>query len=245
MKKDEAVDSIIYDLEKSPNKSTKVNSKVLILSTPRSGSSLFCDIINQNFSGYVAEWFNPRYILSHNRIINKKTDSEININSYLKYITPKVISDEGVFIANVHIEDASQLLKNGFNILELNFDHICYIKRKDKVAQAVSLLKAKLTNSWTHETKENTYNNQDFNLPNTAYFLTEILKSEHVYQQQLSNFTNCEYIYEQFTSDNSQSYKDFFNRVDLPEPTNFKPKMKVQGNIKNNVLIEEFKSLLK
>lgn len=244
MKDNQPIEAIFEKLKALPANNNPITNKILLLSTPRSGSSLFCDIITKNFTGQVAEWLNPRYFLAYNHVIHGKNDMNINLNEYLKFVTERIKSDEGAIIFHVHIEDAKKLLQNGLNILDIGFDHVFYIKRNDKIAQAVSLLRAKLTNAWTHNTTANKFNEEDFNIANVSKMLAELLNDDHIFQNQLAKITTREFVYETFISDNNQSYIDFFKETNLPTPSIFSTDMRVQSDEKSTELVNRFKSLL-
>jgi len=89
----------------SKRKSTDINTikkKVLILSIPRSGSSMFCDVLNNTKQlGSCAEWFNSRYIAAYGKVTG---NVNVKFNDYLNFILEKTIGDTGGGVVNAHIE---------------------------------------------------------------------------------------------------------------------------------------------
>lgn len=239
----ELLKKIYTDLQNRAPKSNTIAKKYLLLSTPRSGSSFFCDYINKNTNAIAGEWLNPRYFQAYNQVVHNKNSPDINLNEYLQFVIHRTADEYGNFFVNTHISDAQFLLSKGFNILNLNFDKIYYIKRQDKIAQAVSLLKAELTDSWSHDTEEREYDNQKLNIANASKSLAKLVEMEYIYKNQLKKLTSEEFIYEEFTKDNGVTIDRFFKQMGFSKPTK-QPTLKIQRNNKTSMLVEELKSTI-
>ena len=115
--------------------SKNVDKSILIISTPRCGSTLYCDVLSDlNMIGQCKEWFNMRYISAYATF---KGISNINFQEYLHFLKLKTTNNTGVFSVNVHVEQYIDLLKHNLDIAELGFDCVVYLSRKNKIAQAV------------------------------------------------------------------------------------------------------------
>ncbi|GAA6203352.1 Stf0 family sulfotransferase [Thalassotalea sp. SU-HH00458] len=191
-----------------------ITKKILILSTPRSGSTLFCNVLNNTECiGECAEWFNQKYIISYGRMNNTTT---VDINEYLQFIMERSASSDGVFSANVHIEDVIAMHKKGVDIFKLNFDHIIYLNRKNKLAQAVSLAKSNLTGSWSKEIKGDGQALELLNHTHIVNALKQIIDSEDHCRTQLQKLINASYNYEDFVNlKDTHVYHEFFALVGL------------------------------
>ncbi|WDE03913.1 hypothetical protein SG34_021445 [Thalassomonas viridans] len=173
-----------------------VNKKLLVLSTPRSGSSMFCDVLSQTgLIGDCREWFNFRYLEAY---IKTTGSQQVNFYEYIDYVIGKTTAGTGIFAVNVHIDQYTTLLKNKVNILDLGFDHIVYLRRKDIYAQTVSLAKADLLDAWSAGTPKKALGEQLSNSTLLPYF-SQLRGYERYYQQKLAGKVQAEYEYEDFS----------------------------------------------
>ena len=206
-KKQKTTEQILFDLMVDIDKAVSVSpaetvKKLLILSTPRSGSSMFCEVLHSTGKiGECLEWLNPRYMQAYAQV---KQLTQVNINEYLNYIVQRTIGNTGVFAVNVHIDQYLFLLKQSFDVMSLNFDAIFYLERKDKVAQAVSLAKASLSDQWSHDTKprDNIVGPDEVDI---AGSLHQILHWQKIYRTQLKSKVKDEFYYEEFSNLNDLS----------------------------------------
>ncbi|WDD99267.1 Stf0 family sulfotransferase [Thalassomonas actiniarum] len=190
--------------------------KVLILSTPRSGSSMFCDVISRSQQvGECREWLNMRYVGAYAKM---KKISNINIQEYLNFIMNKTILQTDVFAVNMHIEQYISLIQNKFDPMTLGFDVVVYLSRKNKLEQAISLLKAQLTDKWTAETQELSKLDEKKITPAAiTQALSHIIQSEAVYQEKLQHRVSLELFYEDFKHlDTTESFEAFFKLINKP-----------------------------
>lgn len=133
--------------EKYDQNFTGSTSKVLLIaSTPRSGSHMLGHMmIETGLFGIPFEYFNP---------VNMKRWMELwNVNStsdYVMEVMRRRTTDNGVFCAKIHFEQLNQL--GGITFLNKHFPSAKYVHiyREDKVMQAVSLAKARMSGIWIH-----------------------------------------------------------------------------------------------
>lgn len=179
----------------------EIKKKIAIISTPRCGSSMFCDVLkNTKQCGDPKEWFNHRYFSAYGRFHKIQ---ELNFKTYLDFILKKTTSKNGIFSVNFHVDQYQHLLTN-FRIdpLKLGFDYFYYLNRRDKLAQALSLTKALITDQWTSDTKA--VNDLPTAIPRTKVLeqLLFISRSEDFYQSNLQKYVTHEYSYEDFKCPN-------------------------------------------
>jgi len=120
--------------------------KLLILSTPRSGSSLFCDLLESMAAvGSPYEWLNEEMIRAYGRVMNL---GQVSVTEYWRFVKAKATSPEGVFSVKVHVRDFLKLVGRGLDPLKEGFDGVYFVHRRDKLAQAMSFAKAELSGQW-------------------------------------------------------------------------------------------------
>jgi hypothetical protein len=101
---DELILNIIEKIDKAQRKNINPIRKIAIFSTPRSGSTYFCDLLSQTkIIGEPREWFNERFIRAYGRYFNKE-----NIKLW-RY------TSEGIFVKidntdiNTNINDSKEM----------------------------------------------------------------------------------------------------------------------------------------
>jgi LPS sulfotransferase NodH len=200
--------------------SKNVDKSILIISTPRCGSTLYCDVLSDlNMIGQCKEWFNMRYISAYATF---KGISNINFQEYLHFLKLKTTNNTGVFSVNVHVEQYIDLLKHNLDITELGFDCVVYLSRKNKIAQAVSLTKAQITDKWSADATAKCALPERPPLAKIAQSLSHIINSHDYYVNKLQAICDFEYCYEDF--------KDLSNHLPFIQPLS-KLELKVKQKI--------------
>ncbi len=218
--------------------------KIALISTPRSGSSLFCDLLQKsNQLGEPREWINLRYIAAYAKLTGT---GEVNIRDYIDFIIQKTTTKNGFFSINFHVSQYTELKNKGIDIFALNFDKIYYIYREDKLAQAYSLAKANLTDQWSSTNLVNSQSG-DLTISNHQVIrsLLEIVSSEDYYHQHLENRCNMAFSYEDFSRlDGTEAFERLF--YDLGIDFNLHPEsiLKRQSNEADKLNIEKLKNYL-
>lgn len=126
-------------LAKLPSSLRPPTKALLVLATPRCGSTLFTQALNRTFRlGMCEEWLNYDYFRAYCKILDKKFD----LQEYLRFVQRKTTRGNGVFCLKWHINQLVSMTQNlSIGIESMDFDHIIYLERRDKIAQAVSLCK--------------------------------------------------------------------------------------------------------
>jgi len=242
-KNKKTTDEILFDLMRELSLRKGVGGhqyKVLILSTPRSGSSMFCDILtNTQKFGEPREWFNMRYINAYARVNNI---TKIEFPKYVDFIFKKTSSKNGVFSVNLHIEQYIHLKNINFDLLSLGFDKVYYLSRNNKLAQAVSLAKAQLTDQWSSDTKAKSSAEPVISKTNIARALVHIIESDEFYQDNLAKVTKTTFSYEDFSQgDTHTAQRAMFDDLGLPSAgVKFSTQVKKQRNVKSDTKLNEF-----
>lgn len=215
------------------------HKKFLILSTPRSGSSLFCDVLNkQGVIGECREWMNLRYIEAYSRY---KGTPEVRIEDYVNFVASHTVGGTGIFSLNMHIEQHVQLLQKKIDVFSMmTFDHVIYVTRKNKLAQAVSFAKAAISDQWSSEAAPKVEGVEP-NMGQIAEALSHLIASEGLYEQQLKDKVSKEYVYEDFRElDKTQAFRDVLGDLGIDGEFDFSTEMKPQANESSASLAEEF-----
>lgn len=117
--------------------------KLIILFTPRSGSSWLTDMVTRSKQlGKPREWFNPNFIPNITRAVNADT-----LERYINMITRKHASGN-VFSCEITIFQLRRVFGGDAQFLQYFPADLPYVwlRREDLVLQAVSLAKAVRTN---------------------------------------------------------------------------------------------------
>jgi len=135
-------------LQRTPVELNQVTHTYAVISTPRCGSSMFVDKLKScGKMGNPLEWFNNRFIRAYRNVTGMQ---QVDFGAYLTEIIRHTASESGVFGVNFHVDQYFALRKRSFDVFAfLKFDKIYEVKRQNKLAQAVSLSKARLTDVWS------------------------------------------------------------------------------------------------
>ncbi|WP_286233225.1 Stf0 family sulfotransferase [Thalassotalea sediminis] len=241
-------DNILLDLMKNleTRPSVDLNSikkKVLVLSTPRSGSSLFCDVLtNTGMLGECREWFNNRYLAAYGKLTG---NPQVQFNEYLQFIMEKTVGNTGVFAVNAHIEHMMFFAQRKVSLLDLGFDVVVFVKRKNKLAQAVSLAKSNITDSWSSETDNTEFDLEKVTPSIIVNSLKHIVDSEAHYEEFLSRFVKVAFDYEDFCQlNNTTAYSQVLSLLELNYEGRFETTLKKQSNNSSKQIIEQFNNYL-
>lgn len=197
---DDMLVDVFSDLDKRPDFPVKeIRKKVAFVSTPRCGSSMFCDILlKTGMVGDPKEWINIRYLNAYAKYLGKR----LTISQYLDFIFRKTTSSNGIFSINFHVDQYLRMLGNNkFDVFTLNFDKSYYLYRKEKIDQAYSLAKAIITDQWSANAGP-VNNAQEIMLGKRAMLESLLLigEWEEYYHNVMKTRIDREYFYEDFSS---------------------------------------------
>jgi trehalose 2-sulfotransferase len=119
----------------------------MICSTPRSGSSLLCELLfNTGLAGAPTEFFDDNQLRDFANVWGTST-----LDGYLEALLDKKTSPNGVFGCKAHFPQLERVFgERDIPSLLPNLRCI-YITRRDQVRQAVSYARATQTNQWASD----------------------------------------------------------------------------------------------
>jgi LPS sulfotransferase NodH len=190
-------------LKDCPNNVAPVEKSLLILSTPRCGSALFCEALNSSGKlGLAEEWFNYEYFAAWAHVMK----TTFKLRDYVEWVQRKSTGGTGVFVLNWHVGQLVDMNQDfNLGIESMDFDQIIYLYRRDKIAQAVSLCKAVTSNqfrSYEERTSKPKTSNHGI-----ASALEAIIKFDQFARKYLWKYIDVSYAYEDFRRLGSQSTK--------------------------------------
>jgi LPS sulfotransferase NodH len=127
----------------------KVNQKYILCSSPRTGSTLLGQMLRDtNCAGDPLEYFNPLYLKA---LANRLGDIN-NFFQLLAFLEKHRTSSNGIFGLQIHWSHLNNIFRYDKNLINTfidSFDKIIFLRRKDKIAQAVSLYRASKSKLWS------------------------------------------------------------------------------------------------
>jgi len=218
--------------------------KLLIVATPRCGSTLFCDILNgTNKMGLCDEWYNFEYFRAYCDV-HGIDRNEFDITRYMKYVIRKSIRGTGVFTMKTHV---GQLIHVGgtFDISKMSFFHGIYLYRKNKIAQAISLLKAEKTNQWRFDQQPD---ETDFDIKTSELLETlfRIATTEETATKIFNMDSADKYAYEDFRNIVHPCYNEVLVKMGKTpsDPSKFTTDLKIQRGFKSAKIEREFRQYI-
>jgi len=194
---EEILKDIFQTLKSSPPKEMP-RFKVAIISTPRCGSSLFCDVLaNTGEFGWPLEWFNTRYMQAYGQVLGLK---QVDFNNYLNWVMARSSTANGVFSVNFHVEQYQLLHSKGLDVMKLGFDRVYYLQRRDKLAQAYSLHRAQVTDQWSSNTQAKPgFKESQVQNSHIIKALFQLAQSDELYEKDLARYIHRAFDYEDFS----------------------------------------------
>ena len=178
-----------------PDDTRGLEQSLLILSTPRCGSTLFCEALNSSRQlGVADEWLNYEYFSTWTFVLDL---DHFDLQEYINWIARKTMRNTGVLVLNWHIGQVIGMNNDfGLGLQSLDFKRIIYLSRRDKIAQAVSLAKAVSTGQF--RSYEAATEIADLSFPKIAKALKNIIDFDTFAHTTLHQFIDFEWVYEDF-----------------------------------------------
>ncbi len=224
-------------LAAQPDDTRGVEQSLLILSTPRCGSTLFCEALNNSRQlGVADEWLNYEYFVTWTDVLSL---DHFDLQEYINWITRKTLRDTGVLVIHQHIGQVISMNNDfGLSLQSLDFKQTVYLSRRNKIAQAVSLAKAFSTNQFRSYEDVTDVANLSFSA--IAKALKSITDFDMFAHNNLRTFIDYEWAYEDFKCIGSVStrphecYKTILKEFGkLPQAYYSAGNLKKQGNDTN------------
>lgn len=175
----------------------EIRQKAAFLSTPRCGSSMFCDVLrNTGLAGNPREWINMRYIGAYSRYFGV---TRVDLTGYLEFIFRKTTTRNGVFTINFHIGQYRELLGRNFDIYGIGIDRSYLLYRDAKLEQAYSLARATLTDQWSADTRPSMEAPERIGHGEILQALAQIVTAEEYCRASLAERIDRAFRYEDFS----------------------------------------------
>jgi len=227
----------------------KITKSYALISTPRSGSSMFAEKLRStNLLGDPKEWLNLRYIRAYSAVTGIQKPS---FGSYLKDIICRTSSKNGVFGVNFHVDQFLSLQKRNIDIFRyLKFDQVYAIERENKLAQAFSLAKARVTDIWSSKTPLKPGDQEKIDNISNSFVLNELKNLvgwSEIYDAKLARYVREKIIYERVLEDTGG---EVFYRIaagmgqKLAENFEFTTELKAQSNSQDKERIKLIESAI-
>lgn len=190
--------------------------KIAVISTPRCVSNYFCEVIRKTGGcGWPSEWFNGRFLRAWAELLNRKT---VEISHYMTWVAQRIVTKDQIFSVNFHVEQYQWLLHHGVDVLDLGFDRLFYLSRRDKLGQAFSLRLAQITDQWTSEEDPVRPPPRTLTRSEIVKALHQIVAQEDYFDEHLRAKVDQEFHYEDFTgAQGREQFELFFERAGLAD----------------------------
>lgn len=208
----------------------RAEKSLVVLATPRCGSTLFCDVLSRTgLIGLCEEWFNYEYFAAYQKVMGLEC---FTFRNYFRFVISKTIGDSGVFAIKMHIPQIAAMKRDfDFVYSDMNFDHSVYLYRKDKIAQAVSLVKAIAKNQFRFD--ETPTEDQKFDMYDIAKYMTNVISQDKSFNMEMAENTDSKYAYEDFCQleENRHIYDEVLKALGKEPPKeSYTTRLKKQGD---------------
>ncbi len=231
--------------------------RYILCSSPRCGSNLVGDMLYQTgLAGEPMEYLNGRYIAGYLRAKGCPEETPVDIFAYLAEMETRRSSPNGYFGLKVHFEHLLALSKRKFPAAAWlgTYDRIILLRRRDKIAQAVSLHKARVTQIWSSldyqfldEQDPRRQRKASFDPIRIVAALADLVQQEYGWEQFLRNLGLgfVEFYYEDLVADYMGASSRLLVTLDLPQAAArvSAPNLQRQG-MAGDPMISKFKSCI-
>lgn len=241
---DERLYGLFEELRDKPARKGPPTKKVALISTPRCGSKFFCETLaGTGKFGYPAEWVNPSYINAYVRVFRP---ANLNLAEYFDFIVSRTTSENGLFALNFHVNQYVEWQKQGIDLLTIGFDRIYGLRRKDKLAQALSYAKAEASGQWRASDKPQVGTAAArITMPMIIEALHRLSRMDEFYETHLEKFVHQHFFYEDFSTDASCFHEVLRDcGVDHREAAGFACDMQIQRGESDRELLDRLRAYL-
>jgi LPS sulfotransferase NodH len=177
-----------------PDATEPLKDALLVLCTPRCGSTLFCEALNSTGRlGHCEEWFNYEYFAAYMQVLGV----QFCLQEYVNFVARKTMRDTGVWAIKWHVGQMVEMNQDfDLGMESMDFRHVVYLYRRDKIAQAVSLVRASATDQF--RSYEEATGEEKMSRHAIATALEPIVKFDRFARQYLWKYVDAEYAYEDF-----------------------------------------------
>lgn len=126
---------------------TRALGNYLVCTHPRSGSNYFCQLLNSTGRlGHPAEYFHAGHLKS----LGMSADDARDMRRQMDHFHGSMATPNGVLAAKMFWFDFQRLAKMGLANVFKDYEFV-FLERRDKLGQAISIRKARLTGKLTSE----------------------------------------------------------------------------------------------
>lgn len=217
----------------------KADRHILLVSTPRSGSTMLCTDIDYKDGGAAAEYCQPYQIIPY--LMKKRTwiveNNELNYSKYAEYLINYRSGRKKSLFINIHSHHY-KIYKN-LNMYLPKLDKIYILFRENIIAQAVSYYIAKETSNWSSNYK-NKKISLDFNYEQIKYQLEQLIDGSFNNVMNFKNYSCNHVLFENYL----EKKLSFAKLNNVNQTKNQKYQTKSQQTNQNNEFIFKFNQLL-
>jgi trehalose 2-sulfotransferase len=220
-------DHLLSSKRRFPERDLKPKSRYLLISTPRSGSTMIGEMLYATGNaGDPQEFLSRGYIEAWQRA-HSQVGSTLNLPEYLVYLEKNHTSENGVFGMNTQFLQIQPIFKDNEKLANFirRFDNVITLSRRDKIAQAVSWWRASYTRIWSSMDYDFMSDNDRANIKQPPYSgtgiadrLHRIIVQEELYKQLLSRFEipHSTFVYEDVSSDYVNQSRRIVESLGIP-----------------------------
>ena len=227
-------------LDTQPDNERPLEASLLLLCTPRCGSTFFSEALNAcGKLGHCDEWFNYSYMDAWHRV----TGADCNLKAYLEWIVKKTLRNTGVLAVKCHMGQLIAMNRDFGSCVEaMDFTHTVYLSRGNKIAQAVSLVKAVSTDQF--RSSDEIRGEYQMSRRGIADALKNLVWFDQFADQSLSKYTDKQYTYNDLCSAPHVACNEVLEALGKSpcDPEAFRvTKIKKQSDQRNLNAIEDFR----
>jgi len=230
-------------LAASPDSERPVQTAGLILCTPRCGSTLFCEALNETGAlGIAEEWLNYEYFVAWQQVVGA---SLFNLKKYCEWVFNKSSRNTGVWMLKWHVGQLIAMNQDfHLGIESMDFARIIYLYRRDKIAQAVSMVKAVTTDCFRSTEEENS-DNYNMNRAIIGSAINNLCKFDHFARTYLKQYIDTMAAYEDFKNPEHPLYNEVMGFFGKPLRKSFPvTTVKRQADHRNVAAVRDFRSYI-
>ena len=222
-------------------------NRILVMSAPRTGSAAMMDMLAKAALGH-----NPIELLHHASCAKNNINRQ-NALAFIRNIAEQQGTPEGFFSCKVHFNQLERLFAGA---QPLGAAWICYfnyfilMRRRDRVAQAISEYFALKSNVWSlpagvpeHQTISVAYSSSD--LAPVAHILARQIKEDRSWLAVIANLklNALEVYYEDFMAAPGDTMKSVASYLGIALPADFESSL-ASRKVSDPSAIQEFRSAL-
>lgn len=239
-------------LERDFSQPYPITKRYCILSSPRSGSTLLGRMLYETGgAGDPQEYFNPPLLQIERE---RSGDPKMSLNTFMKRMEKRRTSPNGVFGMKLHFYQmlqAFQASKPNKNMLAMlnRFNHLIWIRRRDKLRQAISQAIGQHTQIWSSEDARNAERKAIKIHPFACVRALQVVAGDDRGWEQLIETANLKVHtiwYEDLVKDYGAECREILKYIDIEQsgmeiPA---PPIQRQANEMNEALYHELKAYL-